>query len=272
MKKQILILFIVFIALFFYGSILFPQNNSALNKSHKNLVDDEDLIYVVRFGPIELGEVRVKIQKVVKENNHNYFMTIAYIDSYSGVPFVDLHQTYESKFDTTYYPVYFRGIIKEDDDTSYTEYHFDKKNMKVRVVKGKYDSKEIWTDTTSKMESHYQDGLSLFYFARMNLGKDHSENVPCFVAEKKEKTQINFHTQTEGVSIDAVDYDIDCIHLDGNTDFVSVFGLTGYFEGWFSNDQASIPIVAKMKVIIGNITLELKKWKRAGWNPPVYKK
>ena len=58
------------------------------------------------------------------------------------------------------------------------------------------------------------------------------------------------------------------MRLDGSTDFISVFGLTGYFEGWFSNDEASIPIVAKMKVIIGNVTLKLKSWKRAGWNPP----
>ena len=54
-------------------------------------------------------------------------------------------------------------------------------------------------------------------------------------------------------------------------DFISIFGLTGYFEGWFSNDEASIPIVAKMKVLIGNITLELKSWKREGWIPPKYK-
>lgn len=271
MKKISLTLLTLIIFPFYAGQIILAQDNSTVRKNYKFLVDGEDLTYVVRFGPIELGEVRVKIQNVIKENNHKYFFTIGYIDSYSGVPFVDLHQIYESKFDTTYYPVFFRGTIKDEEDTTYTEYHFDKKNMKVRVIKGNRSSEDIWMDSTGKMESFYQDGLSLFYYARMKLGKNHSENIPCFVAEKKEKTLINFHNEPEGVSIDAVDYDIDCIHLDGNTDFVSIFGLTGYFEGWFSNDEASIPIVAKMKVIIGNITLELKKWKRTGWNPPVYK-
>ncbi|MBK7377624.1 MAG: DUF3108 domain-containing protein [Ignavibacteriales bacterium] len=271
MKKFTLTILILVVFFFYAGQTIFCQNHSSAKKDYKFLLDGEDLTYVVRFGPIELGEVRVKVQNVIKENNHNYFLTIGYIDSYSGVPFVDLHQIYESKFDTTYYPVFFRGTIKGEEDTTFTEYHFDKKNMKVRVIKGNRSPKDIWTDTTGKMESFYQDGLSLFYYARMNLGKNHSENIPCFVAEKKEKTIINFHNEPEGVSIDAVDYDIDCIHLDGNTDFVSIFGLTGYFEGWFSNDEASIPIVAKMKVIIGNITLELKKWKRTGWNPPVYK-
>lgn len=271
MKTLIISLVILFSVAFFNRSCLLSQTISTLNANQKYIVDGEDLTYVVRFGPIELGEVRILIQRVIKENNQDYFMTLAYINSYSGVPFVDLHQIYESKFDTSFYPIFFRGTIKEEEDTSYTEYHFEKKNMKIRVIRGKYDPKEIWIDSTGKMENHYQDGLSLFYFARMNLGKNHSENVPCFIAEKKEKTLINFYTEPTGVSIDALDYDVDCIRLDGITDFVSVFGLTGYFEGWFSNDEASIPIVAKMKVIIGNITLELKKWKRAGWNPPVYR-
>jgi hypothetical protein len=46
--------------------------------------------------------------------------------------------------------------------------------------------------------------------------------------------------------------------------------LTGYFQGWFSNDETFIPIVAEMKVIIGNVKLELVKWNRKGWNPPEY--
>ena len=29
-------------------------------------------------------------------------------------------------------------------------------------------------------------------------------------------------------------------------------------------------VVAKMKVLIGNIRIELMKWKRAGWAPPRY--
>lgn len=271
MKKFSLELLLVTVFIFYAGEIILAQKHSSEKNNYKFLLDGEDLTYVVRFGPIELGEVRVIIQKVTNEHNHKYFFTIGYIDSYSGVPFVNLHQIFESKFDTTYYPVFFRGTIKEEEDTSFTEYHFDKNNMRVRVVKGKHSPKTIWTDSTGKMESFYQDGLSLFYYARMKLGKHHSENIPCFVAEKKEKTLINFYNEPEPVSIDAVDYDIDCIHLDGNTDFVSIFGLTGYFEGWFSNDEASVPIVAKMKVIIGNITLELKKWKRTGWNPPMYK-
>ena len=96
--------------------------------------------------------------------------------------------------------------------------------------------------------------------------------VPCFVNEKYETTKINFYTGIQKTDIDAVDYDVSCLRLDGKMNFISIYGLTGYFEGWFSNDEASIPIVAKMQLFLGNVKLELKQWKREGWNPPKYRK
>jgi len=60
------------------------------------------------------------------------------------------------------------------------------------------------------------------------------------------------------------------LNFDGNAEFTGIFGLNGPFEGWFSNDPAQIPIKAKMKVILGSINIELKKWQRTGWNPPQY--
>ncbi|HED05950.1 MAG TPA: hypothetical protein ENI61_04625 [Ignavibacteria bacterium] len=106
----------------------------------------------------------------------------------------------------------------------------------------------------------------------MNTGKDTSVNLPCFVNEKKVYTHINFYKNVVPISIDAVNYKISSVKIDGTTNFISIFGLTGHFEGWFSNDDAAIPLLAKMKVIIGNVTLELKKWNRKGWIPPEYAK
>jgi hypothetical protein len=70
------------------------------------------------------------------------------------------------------------------------------------------------------------------------------------------------------VEVDAIDYPVDVVHFDGHLDFVGIFGLTGGFEGWFSNDEARVPIMAKMKVLIGSVTVELMKWNRQGWTPP----
>jgi hypothetical protein len=58
------------------------------------------------------------------------------------------------------------------------------------------------------------------------------------------------------------------VKFDGKLDFTGIFGLSGEFEGWFSNDEARVPILAKMKVLIGSVTIELMSWKRKGWAPP----
>ena len=105
----------------------------------------------------------------------------------------------------------------------------------------------------------------------MNFSEDKKVSIPCFVNEKKETTILNFYNQSEPVTVDAIDYSVDCLYLDGYTDFVSVYGLTGNFEGWFSNDKFSVPIKAKLNVIIGSINLELIKWNSELWNPPSYK-
>ncbi len=239
--------------------------------SEKKILPGEELNYVVSYSFISLGEVKIRVKDKKIINGKSYYNATAYIDSYDGIPFVNLHQIYESKVNQDYYSDFFRGIVKGDEYTTYTEYYFDYKDLKIRIKKGKFSPKEIWADSTTSLDKQYHDGLSIFFFARMLSGKKNSMMLPCFVNEQKVKTKINFYEETIPVSIDAIDYDVECVRLDGDMDFISIFGLTGYFEGWFSNDEASIPIVAHMKVIIGNIKLELKSWKREGWKPPEYK-
>lgn len=238
--------------------------------SEKSIIAGEELNYVVSYSFINLGEVRIRVKDKKTVNGKNHYNAVAYIDSYDGIPFVNLHQIYETKVNDNYYSDFFRGIIKGDEYTTYTEYFFNYDESQIRIKRGKFSPKEIWIDSITTAEKQYHDGLSIFFFARMLSGKKNSLYAPCFVNEQKVKTKINFYDETIPVSISSIDYNVDCVRLDGEMDFISIFGLTGYFEGWFSNDEASIPIVAHMKVIIGNIKLELKSWKREGWIPPKY--
>jgi hypothetical protein len=240
--------------------------------SDRELFVGEELTYLVTYSFLKLGEVKLKVRDKKIVNGRAVYSTAAYIDSYPGLPFVNVHQTYESSVNSNMYSEFFRGINREEEPYTYTDYFFDYNKEQIRVKKGRFNPAKIWTDSTTSADTYYQDGLSIFYYARMNTGSGKSVDVPCFVSEKKVYTKINFYKEITDVSISAVDYDIECIRLDGRTDFISIFGLTGYFEGWFTNDEASIPVVAKMNVIIGNIKLELVKWKREGWMPPKFVK
>jgi hypothetical protein len=240
--------------------------------SDKNLEVGEELTYEVSYTFIKFGEIKIIVKGKKVIDGQNYYNTVAYIDSYSGIPFVNLHMIYESTMNPKYYSTFFRGIVKKEEYTTFTEYYADYSKSKIRIKKGKVKPYQLWTDSTTNESQEYQDGLSILYFARMFSGSNKSINLRCFVNEKKSFTYMTAYKEVTGVSIDAVNYDISCVRIDGNMNFVSIFGLTGYFEGWFSNDDAAVPIVANLKVIIGNVRVELKSWKRPGWIPPKFKK
>ncbi|MEK7748585.1 MAG: DUF3108 domain-containing protein, partial [Bacteroidota bacterium] len=115
-----------------------------------------------------------------------------------------------------------------------------------------------------------QDGFTVFFYARKHVRQKQQVNVPTFIENKKVNTFINFMNSVTDVNIDAVDYPVEVVEFDGKADYVGVFGLTGGFSGQFSNDDARIPIVARMNVILGSIKVELKSWKREGWRPPKF--
>jgi hypothetical protein len=274
MRKSAVVISLLLFCFFLGGNSL--ENNIIVDNyeffSNKKMQVGEELTYVVSYTFIKLGEVKIIIKDKKEENGKTYYNTVAYINSYNGIPFVSIHQIYESRVNQNYASDFFRGVVKYEKSSTFTDYWFDYGNSKIRIKKGKVSPHEIWNDSTAVLNKMTQDGLSIFYFARMNLGPKKTEHVPCFVNEKYETTKINFYPNIEKAEIDAVDYDVSCLRLDGMMNFISIYGLTGYFEGWFSNDEASIPIVAKMKVFVGEVKLELKQWKREGWKPPKYKR
>ncbi|NNJ51627.1 MAG: DUF3108 domain-containing protein [Ignavibacteriaceae bacterium] len=228
----------------------------------------EELTYIVKYAFLNLGEVKFHIKgnriidgKYVTETN-------SYMDSYEGLPFVDLHQKYSSFCDSNYSPVKFIGVMFEE-DTNFVQYSFNGDSV-IKITKGDYTTRSINFDSTVYVNKKYQDGLSILFYSRKFVGTDSTHIIPCFVNEKEETTVLTFYSESEPVEIENVDYEIDCLKIDGETDFVSVYGLTGEFEGWFSNDVHKVPIKAKMNVIIGSVTLELIQWKTKNWNPPKY--
>jgi len=189
------------------------------------------------------------------------------INSYPKVPFVDLHAVFESRIDTAVFSRWFYGKVKEDDRWDFSRYSFDYPRGKLKMEIGRFDT-VISSRETLSVSGPMQDGLSLFFFARDQLMSRKQVNVAAIVKEQKVNTVINFIGERTSVEIDAVDFPVDVLRFEGNAQFTGIFGLTGDFEGWFSNDDARVPILAKMKVILGSITIELMQWKRTGWAPP----
>jgi hypothetical protein len=229
--------------------------------------EGEELVYNVRYGFIDLGQVRIKVLGSARENSSLVYSGKGIIDSYPKIPFVDLHAVYESATDSAVFSRRFTGRQKDDGQWDVARYRFDYPKKRVLIEVATHDTVVVKRDTL-QVDTPYQDGLSLFFYARANLFSGLKVNIPTLIKEQKVSTYIDFKNERTSVDLDAVDYPVDVVRFEGNMDFVGIYGLTGGFEGWFSNDDARVPIQAKMKVIIGSVTVELMKWTRPGWNPP----
>ncbi len=230
-------------------------------------VEGEELVYNVRFSFIDLGQIKITTVRKVTGEGYSGHLTRAWIASYKSIPFVSAEATFESVVDSGTFSRSFLGRSREGDNWSFARYTFYYDREYGLLEFGPRDSLITRRDTMA-LTGSVQDGLSLFFWARERLHSGKVLSVPCIISEKKARTTIDFLTERESVEIDAVDYPIDTRHFIGSGDFVGFYGLTGSFEGWFSNDEARIPIMAKMQVFIGNVTVELMEYKRAGWTPP----
>lgn len=146
--------------------------------------------------------------------------------------------------------------------------YFDYDHMKVLVEEGVPGNEEL-TDTL-EIDNYFQDGLSLFYFARGFIGTDENRTIPTLVNKDVVSTDFVFNGERTSRKSKVVDYPVEVIELTGSANFSGIFGMTGAFRGWFTNDYAAIPIEAKLRVLIGNVTIELIEWNRSGWTPPKY--
>jgi hypothetical protein len=230
----------------------------------------EELQYNVSYSIFDIGLVKMQVLDTLTKNGVKIFKAKAYLDSYSGLPFVDLHQVFYSEMDIEAFSQFFIShTTTKPQEVPYSKYFFDYKNNKVTFQFGVEPKGIIKESSEEPITDKQLDGLSLFYYARNNFRQMKKYSIPVFVTDKSYKTNFNFMNKLGSQEIDAVKYPIETIEFDGSSDFTGVYGLTGYFRGFFSNDDAGIPIVAKMKVILGSVHIELIKWTRPGWVPPM---
>jgi len=227
----------------------------------------EELTYNVRYSFFDLGQIRIRTIREVRTPEYLAYEAKAFIDSYSSVPFVNVHAVFESLMDSAAFSRLFTGRTRQDDYYEVSHYDFQYERGRLLMAVSRGDTTKVETDTL-EVATPYQDGLSLFFYAREQLFSQRAVSIPTIIKEEKVETTIDFRTEKESVEIDAVDYPVDVLRFEGNADFVGFFGLTGYFEGWFSDDAARVPIMAHLQVIIGNITVELMEWERGAWVPP----
>ncbi len=258
------------VAFLFFG-LSYQTNTASPPPISSVMAAGEELVYEVRWSVFKLGLIRVKT--LPAKNPGSAFSAVAYSDSYD-IPFVDFHALSTSDMDSTLYSTGASLYEKKDNQWQRQIYYFASSSrtyVTEHAVVKDIDSSPLHTltyDTLKLKYDRFQDGTSILYFARAHAHDARPISVPTLVRGKAGTTNFYFPGERTTEMIEAVSTPVKVIQIEGKAEFEGIFGLTGDFVGWFSDDAAAVPIKAKMKVILGSITLELKEWKRAGWSPP----
>jgi hypothetical protein len=228
----------------------------------------EDLTYRVSYAGITLGTVRALTEPYTTFNGRNVAKVKVFINSNPNIPFVSLHSVYQSWMDTSAtFSVNFNATTQiEDNLWEFDQYLFDYTNMNLTMET--YREKKLTKKREIGIKKYCNDGSSILYAARALINSKKTIKLPTVIMGDTATTVVNFRGTKQATDIDAVKYPVSTVYFDGTANWTGVYGLTGGFEGWFSDDAARVPIKAKMKVYIGSVTLELQSWKRGNWQPP----
>ncbi len=228
----------------------------------------EELLYEVSYLGIPLGTIRVVTYGWDTLQGEPVLRARAFIDSHPNIPFVALHAIFDSWIDRSLaFSRQFQGKTKVRDSAwAYNFIAFDYSGHKVVIENGIGDT--VWKHAEYRSTKRWNDGFSLFFLARKYLRLGKSVAVPTIIDFDTTKTIFYFYNQPKVVEISAVPYPVRTRYFEGKALWKGIYGLSGEFRGWFSDDEASIPIYAQMKVYLGAVDIELVKWQRADWQPP----
>ena len=247
--------------------------NASYGEENEVFYPGEELVYEVSFLGINLGEVKVfAIEKDIYEGKEVYYAK-ATMQSNPSIPYASLSAIFESWMSPNMnYAYKFEGNTKfgSDGDWVYQKMLMNYEEEKIKVERW-IDRKKV-LDHTLETTSKANDGCSLFFLAREYVDSKKRVKVPTIIDKTIDYTYINFWGRKEEKEIDAVDYPIKTVYFDGRADWKGIYGLNGEFEGWFTDDEANIPVKARMQVYVGSVDLELIRWDRGSWQPPKWEK
>jgi len=229
----------------------------------------EELVYEVSFLAIKLGTIKIITLPDSIINGEKLHNSKVYIQSNPNIPFYSLRAIFNSYMDTNLLVgKYFECSIKEkNNDWGYQKITFKDKDFNNNLRNEKWYAKEKINDTIYENAGKVIDGSTLFFYARKHSNSIKIVKIPTLMDLEIGNTILRFTGKQEKIKIDVVKYPINTYYIEGKGEWKALYGLGDKFQGWFSVDDARVPIRATMNVYIGNVNIELKSWKRTNWEP-----
>ena len=233
--------------------------------------DGESLTFEASYLFFKIGSVKMEVLGKTLYHGIPAYHVRALINSYSGIPFVNLHAMYDTYQDArTFLCLSTDNIQKDGKDSMFTSYKFEfgRKILDWTLWKNgvRVDSAKV------PLDKHYTDGVSFFYYireaSRKADGARTTMSVPIVVDTVRSTVDLTINEKKEECKVTAFKYPLEAYKMSGHINFTGFFGVTGDFTGWISADSAEVPLKANVSVILGSVVVRLKDARRAGWIPP----
>jgi hypothetical protein len=258
------------LGLLLLGSVValpgFPSEKSPPSEADLIVADEEDLTYEVSWAVFKLGTIRLKTFRSRAAE--------AYIDSYDNIPFVNLHSVHYTWMDSLLFSRGSRALELRDDEWWGLDYIYDIPNTIVRVEETYQKDlrtaphSRVLKDSIQLADKRFADGLSIAYLSRRLAHTKQTFQVHTILYGKIGVTTFNLPGNHVSEALSVLDRPVKAVEITGTTSVEGIFGMTGDFRGWFSDDSVAVPLKGKIKVLLGNVNIELIQWDRNGWNPP----
>lgn len=231
----------------------------------------ESLTFEAGYLFFKIGKVKMEVLGRTMYDGTPAYHVRAYIDSYSGIPFVNLHAIYDTYQDArTFMCLATDNIQKDGSDSTYTSYQF---NFAKKILDWRRWKNGVEADSAIvPLDTSYTDGVGFFYYireaSRKANGLKTKLTIPIVVDTVRSTVNLTLNEKKEECDVTAYKYPLEAYKMSGHINFTGFFGVTGDFTGWMSADSSEVPLKANVSVILGSVVVQLKDAKRAGWIPP----
>ncbi len=140
----------------------------------------EELTYSVKWFALRVGELKFQVLKKDSLNNRPVFHCRLQIDSNPSIPFVDIHEVYDSFIDEEMYSHGLNILVKKSDFEYIVSHDINYSLGQAKIVVSKctpFDTTVIM-DSTIAVTEKIQDGVSIFYYSRACADLKNLAEVP----------------------------------------------------------------------------------------------
>jgi hypothetical protein len=227
----------------------------------------EKLQYKVMWGFFRLGTI-VITQEPFHSGPANSCLISMSVRSSRGLPFINVHFVNNSRKSPTALRVSEETITTGEDSTERTIYWCDTTSGMLYCTILNKRNPFVSLDSV-RIQGPCYDALGLFMLARLHGPQEDTMVVPTLNDFSIRETEIHFTGETDEIKTTACDTPVRCRRIDGNAKWVgnSFAGMRGPFSAWITDDEASIPLRAELKIFLGSIVLELESTNRSDWGP-----